>query len=93
MTVHTMGALIEGVEVRSPHWIVGVCRRNDGRLVAARVSVDPMDAGAGSWPFIRGIVCQLRMWYPPASLRDWSLALAEEPVSLAEKKESAAAPG
>lgn len=84
MIVHTMGAIIEGVEVRSPHWLVGVCRRSDGLLVAARVSVAPMDAGAGAWPFIRGIVCQLRQWYPPASLRNWSISLAEQNGSVTE---------
>lgn len=75
--LHAIGATVEGVEVRSSHWYVGVCRLRSGELIAARGRVDPLDAGAGGWPFVRGIVCQLRQWSPPVSPRDWAVGVYE----------------
>ncbi|APR87729.1 Hypothetical protein A7982_13078 [Minicystis rosea] len=75
--VHAFGPVIEGVEIRSPHFRVAVCRSHDGMLRAARSPVDPLDAGAGAWPFLRGVVIQVRQWNQTVSFHQWSFAHAE----------------
>jgi uncharacterized protein YqhQ len=72
-----LGAVIEGVQVRSVRWLVAAVRRRGGDIVIARARVAPLEAGAGAVPLVRGIVTQLRRWYPPVSAMDWAAAVLE----------------
>ena len=91
-TFHDIGGLIEGVQVRSAHHHVAVCRRGDGALIAASGRVEPLDGGAGSWPLVRGVVCQLRQMYPPFEPHDWAVSVSEGGVAAAGAGEEREAP-
>jgi uncharacterized protein YqhQ len=88
------GGIIEGVHLQSAHWIVAACRRPTREIVVARARVEPESAGAGSWPFVRGIVGQWRQWYPPASALAWSAELqAAAPSVDTDRPDPLPAPG
>lgn len=90
--LHDLGAIREGVMVRSRSWIVAICRLPDGSLAAARARATPLDAGAGSWPLVRGVVQQIRQWRPPVLQHDWAVSAAERCVAATPEQRDRPAP-